>query len=69
VSTRHDRFDLDFGFPMFALQKCALGQIAGVSNKNLASEAKVAQEELGCGVRLGGMSGVKFGMGCYWVPS
>jgi hypothetical protein len=30
VSTRHDRFDLD---SLFALQKCAVGQMAGVSIK------------------------------------
>jgi hypothetical protein len=31
VSTRHDRFDLD---SLFALQKCAVGQMAGVSIKD-----------------------------------
>ena len=40
--------------------------MAGVSMKDLASEAKVAQEELGWGAARG-MSGGKFATGCYWV--
>jgi hypothetical protein len=53
VSTRHDRFILD---SLFALQH-AVGQMAGVSIKDLASEAKVAQEELGWSAAWG-MSGL-----------
>jgi hypothetical protein len=53
VSTRHDRFHLD---SLFALQKCAVGQMAGVSIKDLASEAKWLRRSW-AGVRLGACLG------------
>ena len=59
VSTFQDRFDLD---SLFTLQKYSVGQMAGVSIKDLASEAKW----LGWDAAWG-MSGVKFASGCYWV--
>jgi hypothetical protein len=55
ASTRHDRFDLD---SLFALQY-AVGQMAGVSIKDLASEAKSSS---GCGL---GHVWVTFATGCY----
>jgi hypothetical protein len=49
VSTSHDKFVLD---SLFALQH-AVGQMAGVSIKDLASEAKVRLIRSWVGVRLG----------------
>ena len=54
VSTRHDRFDLDSLFAL--LQKCAVGQMAGVSMKDLNIEAKWLRRSW-AGVRLGACLG------------
>jgi hypothetical protein len=50
VSTRHDRFDLD---SLFALQKCAMGQMAGVSIKKTSSVRQKWLRRSWAGVRLG----------------
>jgi hypothetical protein len=63
VSTRHIKFILD---SLFALQH-AVGQMAGVSIKDHASETDSGSggaHGLGCGL---GHVWVTFAKGCYWV--